>query len=125
MDNTGATPHERRVMQRYFIREFAKEVLDLLDHEDILQVPVNPNTGKRRADIVYLKGKKLEGDDVRQIFSEANQLSEMRIWKYLHADIKFKAIRLMNKAQNEDDLFLAKTMLWWCEEAEKSLKKFM
>lgn len=118
------TPTEKKILSRYFIDFLIHDVMNGVDHEDILRVPITPE-GKTVPNIIYYKGRKLDRDDVLEIYNDAILIKDSRLWKYMMNEMNSIAIGLMRKAKTEDDMYVAKLLMFWTDEAEKLISKFV
>lgn len=126
MDKTDKpSAQERKIMSRYFIDWLVHDVMNGVDEDDLLHVPTDPKTGKPVAGVVFHKGRKLEKEQVVKLYQEAQIMIESQLWKQIIAEMKHHSNELMRRAKTEDDLYMAKTLLYTTDLLQKTVIKFM
>lgn len=119
-----ASGEERKVLSRYFINFLIHDVMNGIDHEDILRVPMSTQ-GKAIPNVIYCKGERLPAEHVVKIYEEATEISKSKLWSYLMKDMHYHSTELLKKAKTEDDMYVAKLMLLWTKEVQRALNKFI
>lgn len=118
-------PEERRVMSRYFVDWLIHDVMNGVDEDDLLKVSVDQKTGKPIPGAIFHKGRQLNKEEVTKLYQEAQTITESQLWKQLQSEMKFHAQNLMHKAKTEDDMYVAKTLLYTITVMNKVVMKFM
>jgi hypothetical protein len=96
------------------LSECVKELYNTIDSDDIL---------KEEMGVWFVGDRVLKDNEKNILISEATQLMNSKLWKYLTDDIKYNANKLMfEKSKSIDDLIIGKSWLYVLDQIKTRLQ---
>ena len=96
------------------LSECVKELYNTISSDDIL---------KEEMGVWFVGDRVLKDNEKNILISEATQLMNSKLWKYLTDDIKYNANKLMfEKSKSIDDLIIGKSWLYVLDQIKTRLQ---
>ena len=104
----------KNYFQKFFIRFLVKNLFNMIDENDILQI---------RGNAIMFKGRRLEPERLQKIKDDAEQFAKSTIWQLLSNEVKFEANqRIYTKSQTVDDILAGKITLYILEIIQRKIE---